>query len=260
VTKTGTGTIYRLVDPSDNKIRYIGKTTQPILNRLAGHLAQPTNPAMRVWINSLSLRGLTPRIETVTTTTTAKLDAEEQRQISRHAKAGHRLLNAPYYRDNVADLSGAHGVSQAEPEPRQREDPAQRLARRFFGELAQARADGRVRPWAVFCLVVLSSPFYCALLVLWVLLRIRFIRALLFVLMCAWPFWESGFDRAVHDLMLAYLPLEEWSMLWTTYGAAPLNTLAGDMLWPMVIAFVMQGGAAYSEVASNHGVHPGVSG
>ncbi|HEY6114634.1 MAG TPA: hypothetical protein VI172_01635 [Candidatus Dormibacteraeota bacterium] len=259
MTKAKTGTVYRLVDPSDNKIRYIGKTTQPILNRLAGHLAQPTNPAMRVWINSLSLQGLTPRIETISTTATANLDVEEQRQIRHHAKAGHRLLNAPYYQNHVADLSGVHrGRSEVRHESEQRGTPEQRLARRFFGELAQARADGRVRPWAVFCFVVLSSPVYCSLLILWGLLRIRLIRASLFVLMWAWPFWESGFDRAVHDLVLVHLPLEEWSTLWTMYGAGPLNTLARDMLWPMVIAFVIQGAAAYSEVASPHHVPPNV--
>jgi len=145
MTRTRQGAVYALIDPRDNKIRYIGKTTQPVLTRLAGHLAQPTNPAMRAWINGLSLGGMIPRVEAVATASEAQLDAEEKRQISRHLKQGHRLLNAPYYQDHVADLSrppaaeSTTRVDKAEHWP-----PVMGLARLAFGRLARARAAGRV--------------------------------------------------------------------------------------------------------------------
>lgn len=99
-----TGTIYTLSDPRDGAVRYVGKTTKTLLDRLGGHLASPTNPAMRVWINALGGQGLTPHIEPVTTVPEDKLADEEGRQIRRHAKQGHRLLNSPYYHRNLADL------------------------------------------------------------------------------------------------------------------------------------------------------------
>lgn len=250
MSRTRQGAIYALIDPRDNKIRYIGKTTQPILNRLAGHLAQPTNPAMRVWINSLALQGLTPRIETVTTTTVARLDTEEQRQIHRHAKAGHRLLNGPYYRNHLADLIGQPALPQdLGPECRQGERLEVKVARQLFGRLAAARAERRVPAWTVAALVALGSPLFLALLILRGLLDIKLVRALLFALACALPFWESGFDRAVRDLALAWLPVEEWAALWTEYAAGPLRTLAMDSRWPLLVTSALMAGVAYSEVA-----------
>jgi hypothetical protein len=250
MTTRSKGTVYALIDPRDNKIRYIGKTTQPIHARLAGHLTKPTNPAMRVWINSLDLHGLAPRIEAVSTPTVEALDGEEQRQIRRHAKEGHRLFNAPYYRSHLADLSSPPARSpKAKRGPAHQKTVHQKLARLLFGRLASARAERRAPAWAVAVLVVAGAPVFLALLILRELLSVKAVRRLLLGLMCAWPLWESGFDKAVRELLLPQLPVEECAAFWTEYTAGPLAKLATDLSWPALFASVLMAGAAYSEVA-----------
>lgn len=254
MTRTTQGSIYALIDPRDNKIRYIGKTTQPVLTRLAGHLAQPTNPAMRAWIASLSLQGFIPRAEVVATASLPVLDREEQRQIHRHAREGHRLFNSPYYKEHLADLD-----RPATPAPRAKqrsvaaERPEWRMARWFFGPMVQARAEGRVPAWWAFCFVVLCSPVYFALLFARQLLGIRLVRGLLFVMACGLPFWESGFDRAIKDLVLVHLPLQGGAELWATYGSGPLRELSHQMALPMLFACVIGSGGAYHDVAEAQG-------
>jgi hypothetical protein len=249
MTRTTQGSIYALIDPRDSKIRYIGKTTQPVLTRLAGHLAQPTNPAMRAWIASLSLQGFIPRAEVVATASEATLDAEEQRQIQRHAREGHRLFNSPYYKQHLADLNRpAARASKAKPVRPQRETVERRTAWWFFGSMVQARSASRVPAWWAFCFVVACSPLYCSAVILHHLLGVRVVRRLLTASACAWPLWESGFDKAVRELLLAHLPLSTWATLWAEYAAAPLRTLAGDMLWPAVITVVMLTAGMYDDI------------
>lgn len=101
------GTVYTLTDPRDGRIRYVGKTVQTLHERLSGHLASPTNPAMRLWISTLRARRMVPIIKAVSTVKVAHLDAEEKRQIRLHAQAGHRLFNYPYYQNHMSDLNGA---------------------------------------------------------------------------------------------------------------------------------------------------------
>lgn len=247
--RTATGTVYALVDPRDNTIRYIGKTEQPVHTRLGQHLAYPTNPAMRIWINVLGLQGMSPRSEVVATVPVHRLDIEEQRQIRRHAKAGHRILNSPYYHEHVDDLSNGPSVPEGPAPAEVQERPDQRVAWHLFGALARAQAEGRVSGWAVAFIVAASTPVYFALLLLRPLLASKTgVRALL---ACAfgWICWESGFDRAVKDLVLARLPIGEMSALWASYGSAPMDTLASGLTWPFVIASVWMTGIAYWEVA-----------
>jgi len=250
MTRTRQGAIYALIDPRDDKIRYIGKTTQPILTRLAGHLANPTNPGMRVWINGLTLGGLTPRIEVVATASEARLDAEEKRQISRHLKQGHRLLNAPYYQQHVADLSRPQ---PAEPAPQADEaqdwPPAMGLARLVFGGLARARAASRMPAWAAALIVVISAPLYLVLLLLRALLNTRVGIYLVLLSGVGSILWDAGFDAAVRDLLLPRLPVEEWSMLWSAYVAPPLAELAPSLCWTVLVVAVVLAGASYAEVA-----------
>lgn len=254
MTRTTQGSIYALIDPRDSKIRYIGKTTQPVLTRLAGHLAQPTNPAMRAWIASLSLQGFIPRAEVVATASLAALDREEQRQIQRHAREGHRLFNSPYYKEHLADLN-----RPATPAPRAKqrsvaeEKPEWRMACWLFGPMAQARAAGRVSAWWAFCFVVLCSPLYFAVLFTRQLLGIRLVRGLLLGMACVLPFWEAGFDRAIKDLVLVHLPLQGGAELWATYGSGPLRELFHQMALPMLFACVIGGGGAYHDVAEAQG-------
>lgn len=250
MTKPRTGTIYRLVDPRDGKTRYIGKTTQRPVDRLAGHLAKPTNPAMRVWINSLGIQGLTPRMETVTTVPVATLAAEEDRQIRQHVKQGHRLLNAPYYQAHLGDLSGARAAHQPPAARAPRATlPGLAVAQLVFGPLAQARARGRVPAWVPGVVVIVGGPAYVALLLLRALFNTRLGIWLLLLVLGTSMLWDAGFDAAVHDLLLPRLPLEEWSGLWSDYVAPPLANLSASLAWAVMFTSALLAGASYAEVA-----------
>jgi hypothetical protein len=253
VTRTRKGTIYALIDPRDQKIRYIGKTEKPILARLAGHLATPTNPAMRVWINALSLQGLTPRIESVTTVPVARLDAEEKRQIEWHAAHGHRLLNAPHYHQHLADLG------QQPTEPLQHPPlPAGDLAQMVFGELAAARARGQVPAWVAGLLVATTAPLYLTAVIVRgagrALLNTTAGVAVTVLGLGAWVLWDAGFDHAVRDLLLPHLPTADWRSLWEIYAADQLATLAEGLVWPYVGASLLLAGMSYTELAEAAGV------
>lgn len=249
MTRTHKGTIYALIDPRDGKIRYIGKTTQIPVDRLAGHLAKPTNPAMRVWINGLGMQGLTPQMETVTTVPAADLAAEEDRQIRRHANQGHRLFNAPYYQAHLGDL----GALRAEPQgagPRSREAvPALPFAKWVFGPLVRGRADGKVPAWVPGIVVIVGAPVYGALLVLRALFNSAVGIWLLLLGAAASILWDAGFDAAVRDLLLPRLPVEEWSAFWGTYVAPPLAQMAASFAWAVMGVSVLLAGASYAEVA-----------
>ena len=256
MTRTRKGTVYALIDPRDNKIRYIGKTEKPILARLAHHLATPTNPAMRVWINALSLQGLTPRIEAVATVPVDGLGAEEQRQIKRHADDGHRLLNAPYYHQHIGDLgqrptkaTGPGGV------------PDKKLARRAYGRLAAARVLGRIPGWSVALAVTVTAPVYTAVLILRALLGLLLntkagIRVTLLALV-GWVLWDAGFDAAVRDLLLPRLPLGQSAALWHGYMAAPLAELAAGLSVPLAAMSVLVAAMSYEEIAKAAGTKRG---
>lgn len=53
----GPHSVYALVDPQDETVRYVGYTSRPIEERLSGHLLKPTNRAMRNWIRGLRALG-----------------------------------------------------------------------------------------------------------------------------------------------------------------------------------------------------------
>lgn len=57
------GIIYSLIDPSDNLIKYIGRTNRDLSIRLYEHINIFTNDKKSAWIKSLKLRGYDPFIE-----------------------------------------------------------------------------------------------------------------------------------------------------------------------------------------------------
>ncbi len=253
MSRTRTGTIYALIDPRDNKIRYIGKTEKPVLARLASHLATPTNPAMRVWINALSLQGLMPRIEPLATVPVPHLDHEEQQQIRRHADGGHRLLNAPHYHQHIGDL----GATSMAPAPRSRIPDAQ-LAQWAFGRLARARAARALPAWSAAVIVIVGAPAYAAALllraVLHKLLHTITGNCLTVLSTGGWVLWDVGFDAAVREVLLPSLPVEQWTTFWSAYVASPLAELATSFLWPTAFVSVVLAVMSYAEVAEKAGV------
>ncbi|MFF1716268.1 hypothetical protein [Streptomyces sp. NPDC058268] len=245
---TRTGTIYALIDPRDNKIRYIGKTEKPNLARLANHLATPTNPAMRVWINALSLQGLTPRIEALATTPVTQLGAEEQRQIRQHAEQGYRLLNAPYYHQHLSDL----GQTATAPIVRSLIPDAQ-FAQWTFGRLVIARSNRALPAWAVALIVAVTAPAYTAALLLRAVLHALFHtlagNCLAVLGAGGWILWDVGFDAAVREVVLPRLPAERWAKFWDAYMASPLAELAASSLWPFASVSILLAAMSYADVA-----------
>lgn len=237
-----TGAIYTLTDPRDGRIRYVGKTTQDPMERLAGHLKSASNPVMRVWFHALALQGLTPRIDTIDTPLLQKLDAEEQRQIEQHAKAGHRLFNAPYYHHNIADL---YQHAAPTPEALKRDDVIMRkvddYAHRMYGEIAAASAAGKISRNGAAGQVLVRMPAV-ALVFLWHLAcSIPPLRWGAKASIWVWGLWMVGFNRLAHDKVLPYLPLREAEAFWYAYLARPLTniglTLVGAALFMALIAY-----------------------
>lgn len=58
-----TYTVYALIDPRDNTVRYVGITERPINKRLAGHLlGNDGNKTKIAWISELAQIGISPII------------------------------------------------------------------------------------------------------------------------------------------------------------------------------------------------------
>ncbi len=58
-------TIYKLIDPNTNQIRYIGLTFNDLNQRLKSHLSEPGKSHKIYWINKLKKQGLKPIIESI---------------------------------------------------------------------------------------------------------------------------------------------------------------------------------------------------
>jgi hypothetical protein len=81
-------TIYALVDPRTDKIRYVGKTTWPLAHRLRTHMADATaKPHTRRarWVNGLRAEALRPTIRALEVVPTAEWETAERRWIRRLA-------------------------------------------------------------------------------------------------------------------------------------------------------------------------------
>lgn len=88
-----TGTVYALVDPRDNAVRYIGATTKPLKTRLQGHLNSRV-ARVKAWVDELSAASTTPRIEAITSGIAAgDLRDAERAEITQRMIAGEKLLN-----------------------------------------------------------------------------------------------------------------------------------------------------------------------
>lgn len=57
--------IYTLIDPRDNQIRYVGKTTQTLERRFNCHLYDNSKCKKTSWVKSLKLQGLQPIIKQI---------------------------------------------------------------------------------------------------------------------------------------------------------------------------------------------------
>ena len=58
-------TIYKLIDPITNEIRYIGLTFNELKQRLKSHCSEKSKSHKSNWIQSLRNKGLRPIIESI---------------------------------------------------------------------------------------------------------------------------------------------------------------------------------------------------
>lgn len=256
--RTTTGTVYTLTDPRDGTIRYVGKTTQEPLQRLAQHLASPSNPVMRVWFHTLALQGMTPRIDAIANPPLMRLSAEEQRQIKRHAKDGHRLFNSPYYHQNLPDLYQAAAPA---PEALKRDDVLARkvddYAHRVYGEIAASRAAGQLSRAQAAGRVLVRMPAV-AFVFLWHLLAsIPPVRWATKAALWCWAVWIVGFDRLLRDKVLPHLPMAAAASLWREYLAVPVMHVALTFLGCAVVAALLAYSSVYESAAAKRGLHAG---
>jgi hypothetical protein len=103
--------VYALVDPTDDAIRYVGRTRN-IKGRLTGHLSSPAinNRRKYNWIRKLRRRGLVPRLVVLETCRLLKAPAVEQKWIDAYrptlfngtARGLTKLLHKP---SNTAGVS-----------------------------------------------------------------------------------------------------------------------------------------------------------
>lgn len=236
------GSIYTLTDPRDGTIRYVGKTTKHLSERLAGHLASPTNPAMRLWINTLAAQRMIPLITLVTTAPDDRLGIEEERQIRKHVKEGHRIFNAPYYQQHLHDLAASVPVpgQRSGRQAAARVDPVLAFCEKRYGPIARVRVTG-VKSIALAAATVAVLAVGVVIYMLW---RLRLVRLLAGVALVGTYLSDVGFDRLVKEQLLPRLPVEQVAGFWDSYLAGPLSTIALHVLALMYI----QALAMYGEV------------
>lgn len=237
-----TGSIYTLTDPRDGTIRYVGKTTKQLSERLAGHLASPTNPAMRLWINTLAAQRMVPFITLVATASNERLGVVEEQQIRRHAKLGHRLFNAPYYQQHLHDLTAPPALSPPRPEPRTapRKDSLRAFHEKQYGAIARSHAAGRMPARYAAALVAVLALGVVAYMVL----RLRVVQAAAASVLCWMYLMSVGFGPLVDEQILPRLPVAQAVGFWDAYLAAPLAVIALHVLAGLYITAL----TAYGDV------------
>lgn len=219
--------IYTLTDPRDGTIRYVGKTTKPVAERLAGHLASPTNQAMRLWIRTLGSQGLIPAITQVAAVSEDRLSSEEARLIRKYARDGHRLFNSPYYRVHMEDLmppalSAARRAELAPEALAVAEISHGERRRKDFEVAAKARAVG-IMSRKMAALVVFNAIVAFVVQTLWQWRVVRYVAA---AVACGLYLGMVGFGPLVQDQFLPRLPVAEVSSFWHAYLARPLLLMA----------------------------------
>lgn len=88
-------TIYKLIDPITNEIRYIGLTFNDLKQRLKSHCNERSNSHKSNWIKKLKSQGLKPIIESIEDNISSYDDCCEREiyWIEKHKVEGHPLTN-----------------------------------------------------------------------------------------------------------------------------------------------------------------------
>ena len=89
----GTVCIYKLVDPRDNKPRYIGVTNNPG-GRLMLHVKNASSTKLKVeWVNELRNLGMIPKMFIIDQCLESEREQREQYWIKIYQKEGYSLVN-----------------------------------------------------------------------------------------------------------------------------------------------------------------------
>jgi hypothetical protein len=102
-------TIYKLIDPTDNRIRYVGMTKNKLSIRLSSHCHDKRGKSHKInWIQSLVRKGLKPTISIIEENilTLEEADMKEVFWISKLLKEGHNLTNTEmggYSKKGISD-------------------------------------------------------------------------------------------------------------------------------------------------------------
>lgn len=258
------GTIYTLTDPRDESIRYVGQTKRNLHRRLTEHLTHATNPAMRVWIHGLALQGLVPRIDVIAEPKLEHIKEEETRQIQRHAEAGHKIFNAPYYRLNITDLyektvpalavsdqndaGDTGGIAGTLKSNDKAEDVSTRkineCAHRYYGYIAAASVTRKIPCWKAAAKVLFRSPVVVLACLWYPVARIVPMRWVSRITLYAFGAWAVGFGPLVRDKVLPYLPLHEAGVFWRSYLERPVTNLC----WSYLVCCVLTALTVYFPV------------
>jgi len=103
--------IYALCEPDTGEVRYIGQTRSSLRQRLAGHLASPSNGLMLAWLTALAVEGKRPAITLVETAVAPDAGQRERFHITSYIERGAALLNS-------AGVPGVRRVSQGKRSPK----------------------------------------------------------------------------------------------------------------------------------------------
>lgn len=90
--------IYTLSDPFTGKVRYVGRTVNPLGRRLKEHVRCATKGKLKdkkkeLWIKSLLAKGLMPVIELIQESDLDNFQADEKRWVKYYREQCHDLLN-----------------------------------------------------------------------------------------------------------------------------------------------------------------------
>lgn len=88
-------TIYKLIDPETNEIRYIGLTFNDLKQRLRSHCSEKSKSHKSNWVQLLKKKGLKPIIESIESDILSYDDVCEREifYIERYKSEGHKLTN-----------------------------------------------------------------------------------------------------------------------------------------------------------------------
>lgn len=88
-------TIYKLIDPETNEVRYIGLTFNTLKQRLKSHYSEKSKSHKSNWVQKLRSKGLKPIIESIESDILSydEVCEKEIYYINKYKSEGHRLTN-----------------------------------------------------------------------------------------------------------------------------------------------------------------------